>query len=37
MDLRDFNRTNGYVTIPNPNYNSHSKKNKQPKYLQVKI
>ena len=36
MDLRDFNRTNGYITIPNPNYNSRSKKNKQPKYLEVK-
>ena len=35
MDLQDFIYNDGTKTIPNPKYNSKSKKNKQPKTIKV--
>ncbi len=35
MNIDEFIRNNGLVSVPNPNYNPRSKKNKQPQYLQV--
>ena len=34
MNVDDFMKTGGYVTVKNPNYNPKAKKNKQPKYIQ---